>query len=128
MSFKSTGCHLYKMNIQLPGAEFSENMSTHKMFCLNTGLCQLIFGVFLKYSPHKTFFKKLFHYFIFSKIISFKYHWKEDIPSTNIILSKKLSFHLCFLITLLPPFHKFNSCYSIATLFYDVIITSCTVK
>ena len=25
-------------NTQLPGAEFSENMPTHKMFCLNTGL------------------------------------------------------------------------------------------
>ena len=71
------------MNTQPPGAEFSENMSTHKMFCLNTGLWNLMFGVLLKYSPHKTFFEKLFHYFNFSKIISFKYHWKEDIPSTK---------------------------------------------
>ena len=80
------------MYIQLPGAVFSENMSTYKIVCLNTGLFQLIFGVFLKYSPHKTFFEKLFHYFIFSKIISFKYHWKEDIPSTNIILGKRINF------------------------------------
>ena len=38
-----------------------------KMFCLNTGLWKLIFGVFLNYSPHKTFLKKLylslFHFF-----------------------------------------------------------------
>ena len=61
------------MSTQLPGAEFPENMSIEKLFCLNTGLCQLMFGVFLKYPPHKT------------TIISFKYHWKEDISSTNII-------------------------------------------
>ena len=78
------------MSIQLPGAEFSENMSTHKIFCLNTGLWKLTFGVFLKYSPHKTFFEKLFHYFIFSKIISFNYHWKEDTPSTRPIIANNL--------------------------------------
>ena len=48
------------MSIQLPGAEFSENMSKHKMFCLNNGLRKLIFGAFMKYSPHKTFFEKLY--------------------------------------------------------------------
>ena len=69
MIFKSTGCHLYKMNIQLPGAEFSENMSTHKIFCLNTGLCRLIFGAFLKYPSHKTFFDKLLLFNITEKRI-----------------------------------------------------------
>ena len=57
----------------------------------------------------------ILHYFIFSKIIWFKYNWK------------KLSFYLYFLI-MLPPFHKFNSCYSIAASFHDTIVTSCIVK
>ena len=48
------------MNIQLPGAEFYENMSTHKMFCLNTGLCRLKFCLFEVPTTQFVFEKLLF--------------------------------------------------------------------
>ena len=79
------------------------------------------------WSTHHTkhFLKNYFIISIFQKLFHLNTTEKKIFLLQNIILSKRIKFLFMFLITLLPPFHKFNSCYSIAALFHAVLY--CTV-